>query len=142
MFRTPYPPAADPIGLVEAAYAGLGWRVPEILARAREELWCDSVSRVRLPRWSQGRVALVGDAASCVSLFGEGSSLAIAGAATLAAALAAHPVPEALRAYEHAHRRRTTPRQRAIGPVSRLLIPATAPGIAVRNAAMRLLPAA
>ena len=38
--------------------------------------------------WSRGRVTLLGDAASCVSLFGDGSSSAMEGAATLAASLA------------------------------------------------------
>jgi 2-polyprenyl-6-methoxyphenol hydroxylase-like FAD-dependent oxidoreductase len=33
-----------------------------------------------MPAWSRGRVVLAGDAASCLSLFGGGSSLAIAGA--------------------------------------------------------------
>ncbi|HEY9524717.1 MAG TPA: FAD-dependent monooxygenase, partial [Thermopolyspora sp.] len=79
--------------LLTAAFADALWRVPELLdqVRATDDLYFDSVSEVHLPRWSTGRVALLGDAASCLSLFGEGSSLAIAGAATLADALAATP---------------------------------------------------
>lgn len=129
---------------VRANYAGMGWRVPELLERVRdaEEVYFDSVSRVRMTRWSTGRIVLLGDAASCVSLFGDGSSLAIAGAATLADAVAAdsaNPVA-ALRAYEAEHRKLTTPRQRWMGVGSRLLVPATAAGIHARNAAMRLGP--
>lgn len=74
--------------MLEAAFATLGWRVPEILAAARatKQLYFDAVSRVDLPTWSRGRVALLGDASSCVSLFGDGSTLAIAGAYALATA--------------------------------------------------------
>src|SRR5262249_28031191 len=45
------------------------------------DLWLDSVSQVRMDRWSNGRVMLVGDAVSFVPLFGDGTTLAIAGAA-------------------------------------------------------------
>ncbi len=142
IFRGRPEPGARPVELLERAYAGMGWRVPEALERARhaDDLWFDSVSRVRLPRWSQGRTVLVGDAASAVSLFGEGSSLAIAGAATLAEALGSAPVPDALRIYEHTHRRRTAPRQRGVAAVSHLLVPATRPGLAVRDLALRCSP--
>ena len=86
-------------------YAGSGWRVPDILQRFQEsdDVYFDAVSRVGLDAWSRGRCVLVGDAASCVSLFGEGSSMAIIGAATLAAALNSHPDDVgAFRGYERA----------------------------------------
>jgi 2-polyprenyl-6-methoxyphenol hydroxylase-like FAD-dependent oxidoreductase len=130
--------------LVVAAYAGMGWRVPELLERIRtaDDFYFDSVGRVRLDRWSSGRVVLLGDAASCVSLLGEGSSLAIAGGATLADALAAHhnDPATALRVYEERHRRLVIPRQRGVVPASHLLVPATPAGILARNTAMRLWP--
>jgi len=44
-----------------------------------------------MDRWSNGRVMLVGDAVSFVPLFGDGTTLAIAGACTLAEELAAAP---------------------------------------------------
>jgi 2-polyprenyl-6-methoxyphenol hydroxylase-like FAD-dependent oxidoreductase len=50
------------------------------------------VSTVKLATWTRDRVAVLGDAASCASLFGDGSPLAIAGAYTLATALADHPI--------------------------------------------------
>ncbi len=84
--------------LLAEAFAGEGWRVPELLGYVADtdDLYFDSVSQVRLPAWSQGRVAVLGDAASCVSLFGDGSTMAMAGAYTPANALAAtyqRPVP-------------------------------------------------
>lgn len=131
--------------MVGAAYAGMGWRVPELLGWVEdaEDLYFDSISRVRLDTWSCGRVGLVGDAASCVTLFGDGLSTAIAGAATLAAALNSRPADpvSALRHYERAQRKVVGPRQRGVAVASHLLVPATAAGITVRNTAFRAWPA-
>jgi 2-polyprenyl-6-methoxyphenol hydroxylase-like FAD-dependent oxidoreductase len=88
----PGPPQArhDQALCLRTVFAGAGWESAEILARLdqRPELYFDSVSQVRAPRWSSGRVALVGDAAWCPSLLaGEGASLAMAGAYVLAGEL-------------------------------------------------------
>ncbi|GIF69554.1 hypothetical protein Ais01nite_75890 [Asanoa ishikariensis] len=120
------------------AYADAGWRVPELLDRlvAADDLYFDAVSEVRLDSWSRGRVALLGDAASCVSLFGDGSSLAMAGASTLAAALAADP-SHAFAAYESTHRKLVAPKQRRVGRAAGLLVPKTRLGLATRDLAAR-----
>jgi 2-polyprenyl-6-methoxyphenol hydroxylase-like FAD-dependent oxidoreductase len=128
--------------IVTDAYAGVGWRVPELVERLQnaDDLYFDSVSRVRLPAWTRGRIALLGDAASCVSLFGDGSSLAMAGAFTLASALAAHPADHATAfgRYESQHRTLVDPKQRNVGRTMALLIPKTQFGIATRNLAARV----
>jgi 2-polyprenyl-6-methoxyphenol hydroxylase-like FAD-dependent oxidoreductase len=79
---------------------------------------------------------------SCVSLFGDGSSLAMAGAFTLAQELAASPGDHrlAFRRYEARHRTLVDPKQRNIPRAAPLLIPATRPGILARNLATRLWP--
>jgi 2-polyprenyl-6-methoxyphenol hydroxylase-like FAD-dependent oxidoreductase len=101
-------------------------------------LYFDSVSAVRLPGWSRGRVTLLGDAAAGVSLLGDGSSLAVAGAYTLAEALAeGDDHRPALRRYEAAHRVRTDRKRRRVGMVAALLVPKTRLGLAVRNGAAR-----
>ena len=64
MFRAPQIPHFDHRDLDQHkrllcdAYAGAGWRVPELLDRVRaaDDLYFDSVSRVRVPTWSRGRV--------------------------------------------------------------------------------------
>ncbi|NUT19863.1 MAG: monooxygenase [Hamadaea sp.] len=140
-----YRDTADHKRRLAEAYAGGGWRIPEMLRHAGEtdDLYFDAVSRVSLERWSAGRVVLLGDAASSVSLFGDGSTLAMAGAATLADALAAHPADHetAFRAYEAAHRKLVEPKQNGVGQASKLLIPSTRLGIGVRNAASNVLAA-
>jgi 2-polyprenyl-6-methoxyphenol hydroxylase-like FAD-dependent oxidoreductase len=129
---------------VEATYQADGWYVPRLLAEVRTtpDLYFDSVSRVQLPRWSSGRVVVVGDAASCVSLLGDGSTLAMIGAYTLATALAEHHGAHGLAfgKYEMRHRRLAEPRQRLMRLAAWLLVPKTRTAIAVRNAALRLVP--
>jgi 2-polyprenyl-6-methoxyphenol hydroxylase-like FAD-dependent oxidoreductase len=147
MFRGPaidgfdYRDIAQHKRLLEAAFDGVGWWVPELLERVRvaDDLYFDSVSQVRLPTWSHGRVTLLGDAASSLSLFGEGSSLAMAGAATLARSLAATPdLAGALRAYEVEHRKRVAPKQRTAGLAAALIVPGTRASLAIRNAGVRV----
>jgi 2-polyprenyl-6-methoxyphenol hydroxylase-like FAD-dependent oxidoreductase len=128
--------------LLQQTYRNVGWRTPELLAAycAADDVYFDSVTRIRMDCWSRGRVTLVGDAASCVSLFGDGSSSAIEGAATLTSTLtsSARDIPTALARYESAHRTVIRPRQRLVWLASHLLIPKSRVGIAVRDQALRI----
>jgi 2-polyprenyl-6-methoxyphenol hydroxylase-like FAD-dependent oxidoreductase len=149
MFRAPQIPRFDHRDinqhkrLLRDAYAGAGWRVPELLDRVRtaDDLYFDSVSRIQVPTWSRGRIGLVGDAASCVSLLGDGSSLAMIGAFTLADSLAGD-IPAGLRTYEARHRQQRAANENSVAYATRLLIPATSLGIAARNRATHLMPLA
>ena len=77
---------------VVAHFAGRGWEVDRLLDGLGDDLYVDSLSQVELPRWRTGRVALVGDAAYCPSpSSGQGTSMALVGAYTLAASLAGGP---------------------------------------------------
>jgi 2-polyprenyl-6-methoxyphenol hydroxylase-like FAD-dependent oxidoreductase len=129
--------------LLQQRYRNGGWRTQELLSAylASDDVYFDGVIRVRMPSWTRGRVTLLGDAASCVSLFGDGSSSAIEGAATLAAVLAAspHDIPNALARYESAHRAVTRPRQRGVLIASHFLIPRSRLGITLRDQALRLI---
>ncbi|MDX6282789.1 MAG: hypothetical protein QOH03_3860, partial [Kribbellaceae bacterium] len=109
-----------------------------------EDVWLDSVSQVRLDSWATGRIALLSDAASSVSLFGDGSTLALAGAYTLAEELAATPddPASAFVRYEARHRKLVDPRQGNVALAAGLMVPAGRTGIAARNLATRLWPAA
>ena len=77
--------------LLLALYADDKWECRHILdeLKGTQELYFDRVSQIRMPSWSRGRVALVGDAAFCVSLLaGQGSALAMTSAYVLAGELA------------------------------------------------------
>jgi 2-polyprenyl-6-methoxyphenol hydroxylase-like FAD-dependent oxidoreductase len=78
--------------MLHKRYADGGWECPHILQHLdrTEDLYFDSVSQIRMNSWSQGRVALSGDAAFCVSLLaGQGSALAMISAYVLAGELLA-----------------------------------------------------
>jgi 2-polyprenyl-6-methoxyphenol hydroxylase-like FAD-dependent oxidoreductase len=111
LFMFPAPAAAPPRGDVEAqrraiaeAYAGVGWEVPRLLAAmtAAPDLYFDTLTQIRMDRWSTGRVALVGDAGQCASpMSGRGTSQALVGAYVLAGELAtARDHAAAFAAYE------------------------------------------
>jgi 2-polyprenyl-6-methoxyphenol hydroxylase-like FAD-dependent oxidoreductase len=107
--------------------------VPEFLAavRAASDLYFDSVARVHVENWARGRIALVGDAASCVSLFGDGSTLAIAGASALAEALEESPGDPggAFARYQEAHGKLVASKQKNLGRMAAHIVPKTPAGL-------------
>ena len=85
----PHGPAEQKAALV-AAFSGSHWEWPEIAPRLEktQDLYFDAVAHVHAPSWSRGRVALIGDAASCPSLLaGEGAAMAMVGGDVLAGEL-------------------------------------------------------
>jgi 2-polyprenyl-6-methoxyphenol hydroxylase-like FAD-dependent oxidoreductase len=85
------PDVAGQKALLHARFGDRVWECPPILDALdrTDTLYFDRVSQIRMPRWSKGRVALVGDAAYCASLLaGQGSALAMTGAYVLAGELA------------------------------------------------------
>lgn len=80
--------------VVHERFAGLGWHVPALLDEIghADNFYFDKMCQIRMPSWTKGRVALVGDAAYCASpAAGMGGSLAIIGAAGLADAMRHYP---------------------------------------------------
>jgi 2-polyprenyl-6-methoxyphenol hydroxylase-like FAD-dependent oxidoreductase len=75
--------------ILGSAFAGAGWRVPELLAGMDKapDFYFDSVSQVHLDRWSAGRVALLGDAACAAGPGGNGTGNAVVAAYVLAGEL-------------------------------------------------------
>ena len=73
--------------------AGGGWRIAEMLdyVANSKTFYFDKLCQIKMPSWTKGRVALVGDAGYCASpAAGRGGSLAIDGAAALADAFQEH----------------------------------------------------
>ncbi|MGG5259200.1 FAD-dependent monooxygenase [Phycicoccus avicenniae] len=131
----------DQVAMVEHRYRSAGWRSAEMLQQlaAADDVYLDVVQRVAVPSWSRGRVVLLGDAASSITILGEGCSMAIAGAAVLADALAATPdTAAALADYERTHRPEVEQKQRGARLGAAVLVPRTAAGIALRDLAVAL----
>ncbi len=106
------------------------------------DLYFDRVSQIVMPGWSQGRVALLGDAASCVSLVaGEGSGLAMTQAYVLAGELAG-AAPDHVAAfglYEAKLRRFVDGKQASARKFASAFTPRTALGVWARNMATRMM---
>jgi 2-polyprenyl-6-methoxyphenol hydroxylase-like FAD-dependent oxidoreductase len=79
---------------LRTVYEGIGWEVPRLLEMmpTTSDWYFDTAAQIDMPRWSEGRVVLVGDAAYCASpMSGQGTSIALIGAHVLAGELAAAP---------------------------------------------------
>lgn len=133
---TPPTPAAL-AQLLRTKY-GTAWECPDVLAALEraEDAYFDVVSQVHAPKWSRGRIVLVGDAAYCPSLLaGEGASLAMAGAYILAGELdrCAGDYTTAFERYEWRLRPLIERKQRGALRLGGWFAPRTAAGLLGRN---------
>ena len=120
--------------ILERTFSGIGWRVPEFLdaVRGASDMYFDSVARVNVAQWARGRIALLGDASSCVSLFGDGSTLAIAGAHELAKALTEGPADHpqaAFSRYQGVHSKLVASKQKNLVSTASRIVPRTSTGL-------------
>lgn len=128
--------------LLRQRFGGDAWecrRVLEELNRA-DEIYFDRVSQIRMPAWSRGRVALVGDAAFCVSLVaGQGSALAMTSAYVLAGELgkAGGDYTPAFAAYEKLLREYIGTKQQGAERFASAFAPKTKWGLFFRNLVIR-----
>ena len=128
--------------LLRNFYGRGGWECTKILSEldGTDELYFDSASQIRMPNWSRGRVALVGDAAFCVSLLaGQGSALAIIAAYVLAGELGAWHgrYQQAFASYEARLRSYIRGKQRGAERFAGAFAPRTRAGLLFRNMVIR-----
>lgn len=141
------PPAHDleaQKGVLRERYGGMKWEASRILDELdrTQDLYLDRVSQIRMPNWSKGRIALVGDAAFCVSLMaGQGSALAMTAAYVLAGELAKSggSYEEAFRNYEELLRSFIASKQRGAVGFCPAFAPKTQWGLFLRNQVIRLM---
>lgn len=127
-----------------SVFADVGWECPAILDAmgAVDDIYFDRVSQIRMPAWTKGRVALLGDAAACVSLLaGEGTGLAMTEAYVLAGELdrCGGDVAAAFARYEALLRPFLSAKQATAVRFASSFAPKTALGVRVRDAVTRLL---
>ncbi|HXZ67715.1 MAG TPA: FAD-binding domain [Alphaproteobacteria bacterium] len=130
--------------LLAHIFDGVGWEWPEIRAALAdvEEVYYDRVSQIEMDHWSKGRVALIGDAAACVSLLaGEGTGLALLEAFVLAGELkrAANDHQQAFRSYEERLKPLIQRKQKSARDFAASFTPKTALGIWLRNQVTKLM---
>jgi 2-polyprenyl-6-methoxyphenol hydroxylase-like FAD-dependent oxidoreductase len=124
--------------LLRRRYGGRKWECARILDELDRttDLYFDQVSQIKMDGWSRGRVALIGDAAFCVSLMaGQGSALAMTAAYILAGELAAAEGwhTEAFRNYEKRMRDYVASKQKAAERFAAAFAPRTRWGLFLRN---------
>ncbi|MCE4226656.1 FAD-binding monooxygenase [Methylobacterium sp. C25] len=118
-------------------FADAGWETPRVLEglRAAEDFYFETVGQVHIDRWSEGRIALTGDAAWATGpITGMGTSLGLIGAYVLAGEMSrTRDMPNAFAAYERVMRPIVQKGQDypKFGP--RLLQPSTRFGIAFQH---------
>ena len=84
-------------------YSGLGWETPRVIEQmmGAENFYSEELVQVKLQKWSQHRVVLLGDAAWAPTPFtGQGNQLAIIGAWVLAQEMSRNRTPMAFEMYE------------------------------------------
>jgi 2-polyprenyl-6-methoxyphenol hydroxylase-like FAD-dependent oxidoreductase len=130
--------------ILAGAFEGVGWHVPDLLGQmpAATDFYFDSVSQVRLDRWSSGRVALIGDAGYAAGPGGNGTGTAVVAAYVLAGELAAAggDYRAAFARYEHLLRGYVARGQKQALGGRDFLAPATEKKIRQRDRFFRMLP--
>ncbi|MFD9737235.1 FAD-dependent monooxygenase [Umezawaea sp. NPDC059074] len=135
--------AAGAATTLRRVFGDLGWLAPDLLSRVDrdESVYFDRICQIRMPRWHDGRIVLLGDSAWCVSLFAaSGASLALGGAKLLGDLLDEHPgdVPAALAAWEERFRPVVTAKQKEALRATAMFVAPSAFAVKVRAAAFRL----
>ncbi|MGP3958911.1 FAD-dependent monooxygenase [Nonomuraea sp. 3N208] len=128
--------------LIATAFNGLDWEIPSLLGEmwTAEDFYFAPAAQVVLPRWSSGRVVLLGDAAHAPGPGGMGTGLAMIGAYVLAGELAAAPDHRtAFDRYERELRPYVQTCQKQARGAADYLVPQKRSQIWRRNQAMRVL---
>lgn len=143
----------DQKALLHERFGASGWECPRILdaLESSNDLYFDRVSQIRMGQipmdadresWTRGRVALIGDAAFCVSLLaGQGSALAMAAAYILAGELykADGDYAEAFKRYEQLFAPFIAGKQKAALRFAGMFAPKSRMALFTRNQVMNLL---
>ncbi|MBZ9751537.1 FAD-dependent monooxygenase [Deinococcus sp. HMF7604] len=144
--NAPHPSEEEQQHLFQQKFRDAGWEANRVLdgLQQADDWYFDVLAQVKAPRWSQGRRAMVGDAAYCASpISGMGTSLALTGAYVLAGEVAAHvDVRDGLKAYERLMRPYVEQAQRLPPGTPRLANPETRLGVAAWHGLIRVLAAA
>jgi len=150
VFRDEYVPPSELLSdgdrrtVLRSAFANVGWECQGILAAMEtvSAIYFDRVSQIRMDRWTQGRTALIGDAAACASLLaGEGAGLAMVEAYVLAGELhlSRGDYRGAFTRYQERLMPFLTRKQQSAAKFASSFAPKTARGIRYRNLVTRVM---
>lgn len=129
-------------------FRDVGWRTGRILegfAARPEEFYAERMAQVVLPRWSTGRIALVGDAAWGSGPTGMGTTLSLVGSHVLAGELGrtlrdpGSSPAQAFGRYERMLRGYVDAAQGLLPGMPGLMHPTTSVGVSLVHGALRVL---
>jgi 2-polyprenyl-6-methoxyphenol hydroxylase-like FAD-dependent oxidoreductase len=128
--------------LMRAEFTDAGWQAERVLDGMDKaaDFYFEAISQVRAPRFSDGRIGLLGDAAYCASpISGMGTTLALVGAYVLAGELGHRDDHrEAFAAYESIMRPYVKKAQKLMPGTPRIANPRSRGGVRLLNAAAHL----
>lgn len=136
-------PGATRLAALDKTYSGATRQVRELISSrsADSHIYMDTMIQIEMPCWHKGRVCVVGDAAHSLTLLsGQGASIAIAGASTLARALCTMETDAALAHYDAAIRPEITRLQPQVRKNARWYVPGGLGFHLFRDASMRFVP--
>ncbi|KAJ3038981.1 hypothetical protein HDV00_012739 [Rhizophlyctis rosea] len=129
---------------LEQQFQGAGWQAERVIEgmKTSDDFYMQEIVQVKLDKWSEGRVVLIGDAAHAPSpISGVGTASAIVGAYILAGELSLHPtnIPLALTQYKTLSRPFIENGQKLIPGAPQIANPQTEWGIRVFNTFMGIV---
>jgi 2-polyprenyl-6-methoxyphenol hydroxylase-like FAD-dependent oxidoreductase len=136
-------PPGERLQILKERARGVGWITTDLLNSlpADTPIYMDTVTQIEMPSWSSNRVALIGDAAYCMTLIsGQGTSMAMAGAYFLAEELRQSADPHvALQCYEERLRPYIQQKQKKARNFAPSFVPSSKLRIALTQWAIRLI---
>ena len=135
---------ADTKRMLHNYFDDAGWEAKRVLEGMdhADDFYMSRRAQVQLPKWTNGRAALLGDAA-WATRSGGGTTLAIEGAYILAGELSkiqsSSDIPQALERYEEIFRPISTKREELIPGFPQIMFPQTALGLGIRDSALWFL---
>ena len=134
----------DRLPLLRRRFERGGWITSRVLQDLDDQtpLFYDSLTQIVMPRWSTGRVCLIGDACGCLTLVaGQGSHMAMAGAYVLATELSRRPDDHAaaFEAYERFLTPHVARKQDAAARVASRFVPSADSWMWLRRLTLRAI---
>jgi 2-polyprenyl-6-methoxyphenol hydroxylase-like FAD-dependent oxidoreductase len=137
-----YIPHGERLSRLRTVFEGMGWITPLLLADApAKDIFMDTVTQIKMSQWYNGRVALVGDACSCMTLIsGQGASMALGSAYILAESLQQNEdFTTAFRVYQNQVQPEIETRQEKARDFAKAFVPGSELGLQVQKVVMKLL---
>jgi 2-polyprenyl-6-methoxyphenol hydroxylase-like FAD-dependent oxidoreductase len=130
--------------ILKNEFMNAGWKCADVLSKidTTSDFYFDSISQIKMEKWSKGRVSLVGDACDCPSLLsGKGSTLAMVSAYILAGELklANGNYKSAFAEYENVFKPFIDKKQKSAQSFAKSFVPKSNFGIWLRNKAFQLM---